>query len=267
MEFAVSKKDFHIIRTRRQGDDAVDMVFEPPKAPPPAPSALAFTTPSSGVSVGACTGPVGVETREPSGARKVLADPVTINWAAIPPSAVFFSDAKCTTALTGTRIDAKASSAEIYFRASQVGPLQITVSATGLTGASQTYSVEPARAMALAFTTPPQTVAKGTCSSAITLQAKDAFDNPASVAAETPIQLVAKPTGGVSFYAHPDCTGTAATAASIPANGNSTSFYLKGRRAGTVAISATLAAGSASQDAVITSDRPQQPSPPGKAQH
>jgi hypothetical protein len=268
-EYAVSKKDFHIMRTRFPGDDHVEMVLKPTydsdedlppeirvelakikKQPPPA-IALAFTTPSSSIPVGVCAGPVSVETRTSSGSPQAVTKTVAINWAATPPSAVFFSDAKCATALTSTDVSAGSSKAEIYFRATQLGPLQMTISAIGFTSADQTYTVEAARPVAVAFTSPPQTVAKGTCSSAVTVQALDAFGNPASIAAATPVELLSTPAGGVKFFERPDCTGAAITRASLPASGSSASFYFKGRRAGTVVITATLGAGSASQDAVI----------------
>jgi hypothetical protein len=256
MEFAVSKKDFHIIRERLfRGDPYVPMKRAPPEPDPVLPpfaSALAFTTASLSTTAGACTGPVAVETREEeTSGRKVLADPVTLKWAAVPASAVFFSDATCTTALASVDMPAKTSSAEVYFRAVQAGPLQITASAEGLSDASQTYTVGPGRAVAIAFSTPAQNIAPGTCSSAVTLQPRDAFDNPASVPAETSVELLATPKGGVTFYARSDCKGAPITSASIPAGGDSASFYFKGRLPRTVTIAATLGVVTASQELVI----------------
>ena len=279
MMFAVSKKDFHLIRARLAGDPAVPKDFGPPESMPPrsnadagmtaqpAPSALVFTTPSLSASAGACAGPIGVETRGASRASQAVAAPVTVNLAVVPPSGVFFSDAKCTAALTSASVGAGTSRVEFYFRAMQVGPLRISASAAGLSGDSQAHTVEPGRAVMLTFTTPPQTVAQGTCSGAVTVQARDAFDNLASVAAKTPVQLLATPAGGVTFYVRPDCTGATITRTSIPAGGNSASVYFKSRLPRTVAIAAALGTGSATQDAVITSARPspsRSPRQPGR---
>jgi hypothetical protein len=259
-EFAVSKKDFHIIRERiYRADDYVELELKsekPKPAPPPSASVLAFTSSSLSTTAGACAGPVSVEIRESSRDPKPLAEPLTLKWAAVPASAVFFSDAKCTTAVASIEMAAKTSSAEIYFRAVQVGPLQITASAKGLSDATQTHAVGPARAVAVAFTTPPQNVAADTCSSVVTVQTRDAFDNPASVLVETPVQLLAAPKSGVTFYARPDCKGAPVTSTSIPASGNSASFYFQGRLPRTVNLAATLGAVTASQDVVITSARP-----------
>ena len=273
MDFAVSKKDFRVIRWRWAGDPAVpldlgpdDPNYVPPKFDslgvailPPTASALAFTTPTSSVAVGACAGPVNLETRTSSGDRQPVTAPLTVNLAATPPSGVFFSDAKCTTALTSVNLAAGASGAEVYFRAVQVGPLQIAASAAEFSGASETYTVTPARAVAVAFTTPPQSVAAGACSSAVTMQARDAFDNPASVPAATSVQLLATPAGGVTFYERPDCKGAAITRATLPASADSASFYFKGRRPRTVNIAATLGTATVGQDTVLTPARPRQP--------
>jgi hypothetical protein len=88
------------------------------------------------------------------------------------------------------------------------------------------------------------------------VQSRDAFDNPASVPAETSLQLVATPKRGVTFYARPGCKGAPITRASIPASGDSASFYFKVQAPQTVNIAATLGAVTASQDVVIASARP-----------
>ena len=140
----------------------------------------------------------------------------------------------------------------------QVGPLQIAASAAEFSGVSQTHTVTPARAVAVAFTTPPQSVATGTCSSAVTVQARDAFDNPASVPATTSVQLLATPAGGVTFHERPDCKGAAITWATLPATTDSAIFYFKGRRPRTVSIAATLGTITVTQDTVLTPARPPQ---------
>jgi hypothetical protein len=264
MEFAVSKKDFHIIRVRLAGDDAVERPSTPapePKDLPPLHEAdertLAFTTPSLSVPLGSCAGPVGLETRNHSGARAPVTQPVTISLTATPPSAAFFADAKCTTALTSIDLAEGASGAELYFRSMQVGPLRISASAPSMPEDSQTETVQPARAAAVAFTTPPQTVAKGLCSGAVTVQARDAFDNPATVTTATAVQLGATPAGNVTFHARADCTGSPITRSDIPAGGDSATFYFKGRRPQAVTVTAQLDTGGASQNESIAS--PKQP--------
>ena len=153
----------------------------------------------------------------------------------------------------------------MYFRATQVGSLQIGATSTSLSGASQTHAVDPAQAVAVTFVTPSQTVSRNQCSGAVTVQTRDAFDNPANVASETSVQLQTKPAKGIKLYARPDCTGPVVTRAAIAAGGNSTSIYFKGSRPGTVTLTAALGMTSATQDAAITSSGPTPQAPPANA--
>ena len=221
----------------------------------PAASALAFTTAALRVTAGACAGPVRVETRDSGGSPVAAAAPLEVDLVAVPPSAVFFSDARCTTALPGATVGAGSSGAEVYFRATQAGPLQIGASAAALASDTQTHTVDPGRAVSLIFTTPPHVVARGVCSSAVTAQARDALDNPASVPAQASVQLVATPKGSVTFYQRPGCQGAKVTRTSIPAHGDSTSFYFKSRLPRRVTIAVGLGSDYASQEAVITPGR------------
>jgi hypothetical protein len=207
---------------------------------------------------------VGIETRDPSENRVALAEPVVVSIAATPPSAVFFSDATCSTALTSVGVDAGKSGAEVYFRATQVGSLQIDATAASLSGASQTHTVEPGQAVTVAFVTAPQTVSPDHCSGAVTVQMRDAFDNPANVRAETSLQFVANPAKGIKLYGRPDCTGPVISAAPIAAGSNSASLYFKAARPGTVALTVTLGTVNASQDAVITSSAASPKGAPGE---
>jgi hypothetical protein len=159
-------------------------------------------------------------------------------------------------ALTSVSVDTGKSGAEVYFRATQIGSLQLNATAATLTGASQAHTVEPAQPVALTFATPPRTVPKDRCSEAVTIQARDAFDNPANVRAETFIQLQVTPAKGLKLFARPDCTGPAVTRTPIAAGSNSTRIYFKGGRPGTVALTAALGVSTANQDAVITPPEP-----------
>ena len=277
-EFAVSKKDFHIIRERWRGDDYIEMPSAPSEPPPKwplehteptlkakVPSRLRFAAmrdlipplfkSSFRVPVGDCVGPVRVETQAGGGAQTVTAA-VTVNLTATPPSAEFFSDAICTTAVTSVDVRAGADEAKFYFRPAQVGQLRISASADGLRGDFEGYDVEAGPPVALGFITPPQTVIEDTCSKPLAVQLQDAFGNRARVEVETSLQLLATPPGSVNFYAEPGCTGAAMTAASIPANGDSAVFFFKGRVARTAAITAALGAASVGQDEVIAPAQP-----------
>ena len=274
LEFAVSKKDFHIIRERWGDEYSIEMPSAPSEPPPKwlventepppeatVPSMVAFAESvfrgndlfrsSPRIPVGTCVGPVPLETRAEAGPRAVTA-PVTVNLSVSPASAEFFSDATCTTAVTSVEVRAGAGDARFYFRPTQVGQLRISVAAEGMRGDSQGYDVEAEEPVALDFITPPQTVAEDTCSKPFAVQLQDAFGNRARVKAETSLQLLATPPGSVTFYAEPGCTGAAITATSIPANGDSAIFFLKGRVPRTVTVSAMLGRISVSQEEVVT---------------
>ena len=283
IEFAVSKKDFHIMRERWWGNEYYIEMPSAPSEPPPkgllehtapspeatGPNRLRFAAvrgaipkifkSSLWVPVGDCVGPVRFETDSGWAPRAVTA-PVTVNLAASPPSAEFFSDVTCTTAVTSVEVRAGADEAQFYFRPTQVGQLRISAAANGLRGDFEGYDVEAGPPVALDFITPPQTVAEDTCSKPVAVQLQDALGNRARVKVETSLQLLVTPPGSVAFYAEPGCTGAAITTTSIPANGDSAIFFFKGRVARKAAITAALGAASVGQDEVIT---PPPPAPQG----
>ena len=176
--------------------------------------------------------------------------PITATLAASPPSAVFFSDAACATAVPGAEVRAGANSAEVYFRATQWARSHLRRGEGPVRRQPEARRGGWRRGARLHHA--PQMVASDACSRAVTVQSRDAFDNPAKVSAATSIQLLAPPARSVTFYAKPDCKGAAMTATSIPADGDSATFYFKGRLARTVAITAALGAASVSQDEIIT---------------
>lgn len=253
--FAVRKSDFHLIRERLWGDEASPMSH---------PGVITLAESALKAVAGSCSGPVRIQLR-PSPRYPTVAnvkDPVTIALSADPPSVIFFSDPACTTATNRLTLD-RSTGTEIYFRAIQGGQVKIVASPDQaqhalITPGKQTHAVDPAPPVTVAFTTAPQTIAPNGCSDAITVQARDAFGNPATVSAPTQVQLAAEPAEGASFYADPGCAGRATTAIEIPRESNVARFYVKGRSARPVSIAAGLNAGSASQ-AVLVSPKPSPP--------
>lgn len=94
--------------------------------------------------------------------------------------------------------------------------------------------------VALVFVTSPQTVASGTCSQAVTVETRDAMDQPAPVAATTTVDFAAAPTG-LTFFRNQNCNGQPATSVTI--NGGTTrgTIFFQGAMTGpyTVTASAT----------------------------
>ena len=91
----------------------------------------------------------------------------------------------------------------------------------------------------LAFTTAPQTVQVGMCSTETTVQLQDADNSPVGVTADTTVALSAVPPDGLQFFTEAGCAGTAVTSVTIRKSSSSVSFYFKGTRTGDVTISAS----------------------------
>ena len=76
------------------------------------------------------------------------------------------------------------------------GGVMLTAASAPLTPATQGATVTAAAAPTqLVFTTPARTVTAGACSQVLTVQARDSFNNPRTVAAATPVVL-----GGAALH-------------------------------------------------------------------
>jgi hypothetical protein len=97
---------------------------------------------------------------------------------------------------------------------------------------SQTCAKPPA---ALAFLSPPQTLAAGACSAEVTLEVRSVSGLAATVAADTRVGLTATPSAGFAFFADSTCA-TAADAVTVPAHSSRATFFMKGTAAGDVVV-------------------------------
>src|SRR5439155_864219 len=78
----------------------------------------------------------------------------------------------------------------------------------GLTApGTQTEVVNAGAATKLVYLSGPYTVAAGACSSAISVQAQDAFNNPANVGANNILTPTLAPAAGNTFYSGAGCAG------------------------------------------------------------
>ncbi|MBI3184175.1 MAG: putative metal-binding motif-containing protein [Myxococcales bacterium] len=89
----------------------------------------------------------------------------------------------------------------------------------------------------LAFTSPPQTVAASACSAAVTVSVQDAAGQPSRTAGQLEVALFGSPAEGLELFSDASCGSTTTTVA-IPADGESAALFFRGRRAGTVTLSA-----------------------------
>ncbi|MHB8516079.1 MAG: NHL domain-containing protein [Dehalococcoidia bacterium] len=231
-------------------------------------SRLAIVTgPLTGpVSNTASLGPITAQLQDQLGNGVTAGAAVTLNLSSSSAGPAVFATAQNGAAVTSVTIAAGQDRASFYYGDSLAGTPAITVSAAGLSSATQIETITSAGAGKLAFITAPQTgVASSTAGlGAITVQIQDALGNPLNATAATAVTLSSASGTGV-FSA--TLNGPATSAVTVAAGQNSASFYYGDTRAGAQAISAgasgyasatqveTIVAGPATRLAIVTPPR------------
>lgn len=113
------------------------------KAAPSGPTKLAFTTPPRSGTVGQCLGPITVQTRDASDAPVNVTNATEVALETNGGGA-FYGDADCSSSMSAAGIASGANSATFYYEATArgTGSHALTASATGLTSATQTQTVD-----------------------------------------------------------------------------------------------------------------------------
>ncbi len=204
---------------------------------PGAPAKLAFTSAAQSLAAGACSGRVELTLQDASGNATPAPGALAVALSA-PGGFTYYSDASCGTAATGTAFAASATTASVWFKATQVGSHALAASAAGVTGASQTQVLTAAAPSRLAFTTAAQGLLAGACSLAATVETRDAFGNAAPVSALTTVALAAVPPTGVTFYSDAACT-QGVSSRSLAAGASAVGFFWRGTLAGAFNLSAS----------------------------
>ncbi len=216
---------------------------------------LAFVTASQVLAAGECSALVGVQTQDSFGNAITGPAAVPLQLSSSPAGLTAHEDAACAgPAVTSVTLAAGNSTRTFYVRGVRSGSYALTAASSGLLPASQTQTISGAGASQLAFTSPPRTVAAGSCSAELTVELRDAFDNPvASGPAAVSLAASGVP---VTLYADAAC---ATQATSVPLNGGRARFFLRGTRAGAVTadVSAPGVSG-ASQAQTVTHAAPAQ---------
>lgn len=219
-----------------------------------APSQLQFTSAPQALVAGGCSGALEVRLADADG--NAAQGSATVQFTATP-SALFFLDAACTQ--PGDAL-ALTDSGSLFVRPSTAGSLTVTASSAGLAPAQQQQTVAAGPAAQLAFTSAPQSLAAGACSSAATLELRDAWGNPTSPGGATPVSLTATPAAGFGFFSDPGCA-TAATGLDLASRDY---VFFRGTQPGQVVLSAsasmlapatqqaTIVAGAAARLAFVT---------------
>lgn len=211
------------------------------------PTRLAFVTGPKTLVAGACSTVLSVQTQDAGGNPSNVAAPTPLTLGASPAANFgFFSDASCTTSVTGITLSSGSASAGFYVRGTQPGAVGVTVSGGGLSPANQTETIQAGPPVALVFATPSQTVAAGNCSGIATVRSTDAFNNPSPVTTSTSVALTSTAASGFAFFADAGCTAPVSSV-TLGVGTSSVSFYFRGTTAGSVNITASSTVGSASQ--------------------
>ncbi len=201
---------------------------------PAAPSALSFVTASRAPEVGACSERVEVESRDAFGNTSAVPMPLALALAAQPAMGVtFYADASCTTEAELVTINATTSRTGFHFRGTRPGPVQVNVSAVGLGEASQVQTVGLGPPTTLVFRSTPQALTTGECSSALTVQSLDDWENPSPPMQAVALALSAMPLDGVTFHAVAGCGDAPVTSVALPATTSEAAFYVRSVRPGT----------------------------------
>jgi hypothetical protein len=210
--------------------------------PAAAPTRLVITTPPQTVAAGSCAAPITVQGQDSSAVPRAVVADTTLSLSSAPaPGLAFYSGAACTgTPVTSVVIPAGADSVDLWFLDTSAGNVTITASSAPLTAATQAETIAPVAPDRLAFTTSAQSRQAGSCSAITTLQSRDSYGNPSTVAALTAVALSATPAAAFAFYSDAACSAAIASV-SIPAGGSGASFYFKGTAPGAVTISAAAA--------------------------
>ncbi len=202
------------------------------------PSKLGFATPPRSLTAGVCSEVLTVGLADAHGNPVSPADAVNVP---VSPTADVelsaFADAACTLPLESLELTQAVPQGSLFLMGLRTGMFAVTASAEGYETGVQPVLVTPAAASGLTFTTGPQTLAAGTCSTRVGVLAEDAYGNPVPPPMPLTAVLGALPAVGFTAYGDPACT-VAITALTLPPSGAEAGFYFRAERAGTLELSA-----------------------------
>lgn len=153
----------------------------------------------------------------------------TVDLSAAPATGVtFYGMAACGGGAITSRSTSGGSSIAFSFRANAPTPgLVVTAASTGLTSGTQTWVIALGPPAKLAWkTAPPTTLARFTCSGAVTVELRDVADNTTNATTDTVVTLNTSAAGaGLSFFSDMACT-TAVPNVTITNGTSEATFYV-----------------------------------------
>lgn len=183
------------------------------------PTQLVFTNSPRTQPVNTCSFSITVETRDALGRTSPVSAPTTVTLGTGASSNTLHTASTClSTPVTSVTIPTGSSSASVVARGTTAGMYQLVASATGLTSATQTLTMNDGPDTIVFTNTPPVPLRAGQCF-ALTYQTRKGTMTMA-VGATTTISFGTTPNGAARYYADPSCT--APSTSQLLASGAST---------------------------------------------
>ncbi len=212
---------------------------------------LAFTVGAAQtLTAGAASAQITVQIRDLFNNPVTAGTNVIVTLSSTSSGGQFSTSSSFTSTITTITIPSGSNSATFFYKDTVAGSPTLTASSAGLTSATTTFTINPAAASKLVFTSGiGQTLTVGTVSSQITVQIQDGFGNAVNAGIGGLIINLASssPSGRFDTSAGGAFDGTI-TSVPIPSGSNSATFFYKD----TVAGSPTLTASSAGLTSATT---------------
>jgi acid phosphatase len=210
---------------------------------------LVFTTAAQTFVAGTCSLPITVQTQNSSGNPFNVTTNTIVGLATSSSGGAFYSDPACTAFVNSVTLFSGTNIGSFFYTDTRAGSPTITTSNTGLTGGTQTETINSAAPAKLAFTTALQVINTGLCSAGIKVQTQDSFGNPTT--AGTSVALSTTSSSG-AVYSDASCA-TATASVTISRGTSTVSFFYRDTAIGspTITASATGFTGATQTESIV----------------
>ena len=169
---------------------------------------LKVTTPERAIQAGACSQELRIAVQDIAGAESALLEAVTIDLAHDDGDSnlKFYSSNTCAALdeITQITIGVGQTFVNVYASSDVVGVHELSFSATDYNSDTQNFTINPAPAATLAYTSASQTLPSGTCSAVVEFVVQDALGNLANLSQNIDLETL---DASMEFYASNDCSG------------------------------------------------------------
>lgn len=201
------------------------------------PSRLVLISAPQTVTAGGCSAAVLIQAQDSFGNPAAVSSTTSVVLTTTSTTQSFSPTGACASSVGTVTLAPGTDTVAAYFRDTVTGPLVLTVSAAGLTSASQSQTIRAAAPSQLALATAPPRGRAGECLGPITGQSRDGFGNAAVVLSATALALRTTSTQA-GYHSNASCTAPI-TQSTIPAGSSSTSFYYRDLKAASPTLTAS----------------------------